>query len=63
MEILIIAVALIAGFAIFLIVIYFLAKLFFPKLEDPNDNYYTPVERKRLLKGNRNPYSFPRGNG
>ncbi len=62
MELLIILVTLIVGFAVFILVIYIGTKLFFPKLEDPNDNYYTPVGKKRLSTGSRNPYSFPRGN-
>lgn len=62
MELLIIAVSLIVGFALFILVIYFMARLFFPKMEDPNDNYYTPLARKGKSTGNRNPYSFPRGN-
>lgn len=61
MELLIILVTLIVGFAMFITVIYFMAKLFFPRMEDVNDTYYTPVPRKRLSKGNRNPYSFPKG--
>jgi hypothetical protein len=62
MELIIIVATLIVGFAIFTVFIYFMVKLFFPKLEDPNDNYYTPVAKKGLSTGNRNPYSFPKGN-
>ena len=62
MEILIIAGTLIGGFALFIVVIYVVAKLFFSKGKILKDRY-TPVAKKGLLTGNRNPYSFPTGNG